>query len=118
MRQKMMQTITDPARKRREDPGNPEVCNIFAYHKLYSDDATVRTIDRQCRAAEIGCVDCKKICIANAQRFWKPIRERRRQWEGQEEKLMQVVAQGSERARSIAGKTMEKVRTTMGLNYR
>jgi len=72
IRKKMMQTITDPQRKRKDDPGDPDVCNIFAYHKLYTDKAEVKKIDGMCRKAEIGCVDCKKKCIENAIQFWTP----------------------------------------------
>lgn len=118
IRKKMMAAITDPARKRRDDPGHPEVCNIFAYHKLFTDSAEVATIDAQCRAAEIGCVDCKKRCIENAVRFWAPIQERRAAWEGRDEELLEIARDGSCRAQSVARETMEIVRSVMGLVYR
>lgn len=117
IRKKMMQAITDPARKRRDDPGNPEICNIFAYHKLYTDDATIKDIDKKCRVAEIGCVDCKKTCIENALGFWRPIRERREKWDGREGELLKIAHKGSEKARAAACETMEKVRKVMGLVY-
>ncbi|MFA5811176.1 MAG: tryptophan--tRNA ligase, partial [bacterium] len=117
IRQKMMQTVTDPARKRRQDPGNPDVCNIYAYHKLYTPPAKVKEIDPLCRTAGIGCVECKKICIENALSFWRPIRERRAQWDGREGELLEIACEGSARAREVAVKTMEKVRLVMGLIY-
>ena len=118
VRKKMMETITDPQRQRRNDPGNPEVCNIFAYHKLYTDKAKVAEIDAQCRSAGIGCVDCKKICIGNALAFWQPIRERRQAWDGREKELLAIAREGSERARRVAAATMEAVREVMGVVYR
>jgi tryptophanyl-tRNA synthetase len=117
IRQKMMQTITDPARQRRQDPGNPEVCNIFAYHKLFTDPSQVKEIAHQCRTASIGCVDCKKSCIANAQAFWAPIREKRAAWDGREAELLEIAREGSRRARAVAKTTMEKVREVFGLVY-
>ena len=67
---------TDPARLRRSDPGNPSVCNVFSYHGYFTDDETRAQIDRDCRAAEIGCVDCKKILAERMERVLGPIRER------------------------------------------
>ena len=118
VRKKMMETITDPQRKRRNDPGDPEVCNIFAYHKLFTPAAEVSEIAGKCRRAEIGCVDCKKRCIENALAFWKPVRERRDSWEGREKELLEMARQGSELARKIARSTMELVREAMGVSYR
>ena len=118
IRKKMMGAITDPARKRRDDPGDPGVCNIFAYHKLYTDHATIADIDKKCRKAEIGCVDCKKMCIEKALEFWQPIRKRREEWDGREEELLEMARKGSEQARKVACETMEKVREVMGLVYK
>jgi tryptophanyl-tRNA synthetase len=117
IRQKMMQTITDPARKRRQDPGDPTVCNIFAYHKLYTPAEKVAWIDGECRKAGIGCVECKKICIENALAFWRPIRERRKAWDGRETELLALAREGSERARAVALEMMQQVRKVMGLIY-
>ena len=118
IRKKMMGAITDPARQRRDDPGHPEVCNIFAYHKLYTDKAEVADIDKKCRKAEIGCVDCKKVCIENALNFWRPIRERREKWNGREGELLEIARKGSEKARTAACETMDRVRDVMGLVYK
>ncbi len=114
---KMMSTITDPARIRRQDPGNPDVCNIFSYHKLYTATDEVKEIDRKCRAAEIGCVECKKRCIENARSFWRPIRERRESWDGREKELLGQAREGSAEARKVAAVTMDEVRGALGLRY-
>lgn len=118
VRRKMMSAVTDPARKLRKDPGHPEVCNIYAYHRLYTAPAEVEAIAGECRSAGIGCVDCKKRCIENALAFWRPIRERRQQWDGKESDLLEIAREGSRRAQRVAQETMQRVRETMGLNYR
>lgn len=117
VRKKMMSAITDPARQKRTDAGNPDVCNIYAYHKLYTDEAVIKDIDGKCRSAAIGCVDCKKMCIENALKFWAPIRERRSKFEGKDEELMKIAREGSAKARAEALKMMDKVRTALHLNY-
>ncbi|OGQ21745.1 MAG: tryptophan--tRNA ligase [Deltaproteobacteria bacterium RIFCSPLOWO2_02_FULL_44_10] len=114
---KMMQTITDPGRKRRYDPGNPDICNIYAYHKLYTDAEKVAWIDKECRSGQLGCVECKQICIQNALEFWRPIRQRREQWESQKEKLLDMLRESSKKAQHVAAVTMQLVRKAMGLDY-
>lgn len=118
MRKKMMNTITDPARERRSDPGNPEVCNIFAYHKLYTTPQRIAEIDKECRSAGIGCVDCKKECIVNALKFWAPIKERRKKWEGRPDELHDILREGSAKASEEAEKTMIRVRDALGVLYK
>jgi len=114
---KMMATITDPARMRRTDPGHPEVCNIFAYHKLYTSPDRIGEIDRDCRSAALGCVDCKKECIGRALEYWAPIRARRKLWENRPEELNAILREGSGRARAEAEKTMVRVRAAFGVSY-
>jgi tryptophanyl-tRNA synthetase len=118
IRRKMMEAVTDPARKRRNDPGDPGVCNIFAYHRLFTPAAKLGEIDSQCRSAGIGCVECKKLCIENAIAFWKPMRERRAAWEGRDGELLAIAREGSRRAREAAAPVMERVREVMGVGYR
>lgn len=115
---KMMSTVTDPQRMRRDDPGNPDVCNIYAYHKLYTDPARIAEIDKDCRSAKIGCVDCKKECVAGALEFWKPIREKREELAKDVKKLHAILHDGSGKAREIADVTMSKVRGALGLEYK
>lgn len=117
VRAKMMNAVTDPARKRKSDPGHPEICNIFAYHKLYGTAQDVEEIAKLCRGAEIGCVECKGCCIQHALAFWRPIRERRFSWDGREGELLEIARAGSERARQSAQETMEAVREAMGLSF-
>lgn len=114
---KMMMAITDPARKRRDDCGNPEVCNIFAYHKLYTEPTRVAEIERGCRTAAIGCVECKKECIANAIRFWTPIRERRARWATKAKKIRDILVKGSAKAAEESGRSMAMVREALGVGY-
>ena len=117
IREKMMQAITDPARKFRNDPGHPEVCNIFAYHKLFTAKDKVGEIERDCKAAKIGCVDCKKLCIANAIEYWKPFREERDKWVSKPKEILMVAWEASKRASVEAEKNMVRVREAMGLKY-
>lgn len=115
IREKLMPAITDPARKRRQDPGNPDVCCIFDYHKLFSDDTTRTHVDRECRRAGIGCVDDKKLLLEKIEAVMAPMREVRAKWAKDPKKLEAILAHGCEQARKIAVKTMEEVRDVMGL---
>lgn len=115
VRQKVMQMITDPARVRRNDPGHPEVCTVFAYHKIFNPDE-VTQIEHDCRTADIGCTDCKKnlaniLCAALA-----PFHEARAEWSSNPEKVKEILADGSSRARKIAQQTMTEVKSVMKLN--
>jgi tryptophanyl-tRNA synthetase len=114
---KMMNTITDPARKLRTDPGHPEVCNIFAYHKLFTTKEMVDQIDKECRSAQIGCVDCKKLCIANAIAYFRPFQEKRREWAAKPDELLKIAENNSKKAGKEAEKNMKVVRSVMGISY-
>ncbi len=107
---KVAQMITDPQRARRSDPGDPDVCNVFSFHKLYTDPATVADIDRQCRAARIGCVECKKLMGANLTKALEPIRDKRHYYESRPELVEDIMHAGSDRARRVARATMDEVR--------
>jgi tryptophanyl-tRNA synthetase len=106
---------TDPQRLRRSDPGDPSVCNIFSYHGFFTDSATRAQIDRDCRAAGIGCVDCKKILAANMERDLAPVRERAARLRAMPGEVDEVLAAGAERARREAAATMEIVRDRIGI---
>lgn len=114
---KVMQMVTDPQRARKSDPGNPDICNVFEFHKLYTDKATVEKIDRECRKAEIGCVECKKIMAANLINALAPLQEKRRYFEEHPDLVDQIIADGSARARAIAKKTMAEVKEALKMNY-
>ncbi|MBW1809905.1 MAG: tryptophan--tRNA ligase [Deltaproteobacteria bacterium] len=115
VRKKFMSAITDPQRQRRNDPGRPEVCNIHAYHKIYSSKERLGEIQQACRTAEIGCVDCKKELIEKFFVNFADIRKLRRQIENDQAYIDQVLSQGAEHARQAAEKTMTKVRKAMQL---
>ncbi|WP_372682698.1 tryptophan--tRNA ligase [Desulfosarcina sp.] len=110
---KVSQMITDPQRMRRSDPGNPDVCNVFEFHKIYSGQDTVETVDPQCRSAEIGCVECKKIMAKNLIQAMEPLHERRAHFKAEPERVKEIIAIGSQKARAVAKETMEQVRAAI-----
>jgi len=118
IRNKLRNAVTDPQRQRRKDPGRPEVCNIFAYHKLYTAEGRRQEIDAACRSAAIGCVDCKAELIKNFFEFFGPLRERRRRLEAEPHLVKEVLAAGAERARAEAEQTMILVREAMKLGIK
>lgn len=117
IRTKVMQMITDPQRMRRSDPGNPDVCNVFEFHKLYTDPAATATIHKQCRGAEIGCVECKKIMAENLIKGLAPIHERRRYYLEHPELVDRIVNEGNTKARRVAQQTMQQVRAAIKIDY-
>ena len=110
---KVGQMITDPQRARRADPGNPDICNVFSFHQLYSDRETVEGIDPECREAKIGCVECKKIMAANLVKALDPIREKRSFYETRPDTVRAIIEDGNQKARAVARQTMEEVRTAV-----
>ena len=110
IRQKVGQMITDPQRARRDDPGNPDICNVFSFHEIYTDHEIVEKINKECRAADIGCVECKKLMGEGLVKGLEPVRARRKELESDFKKVKEIVAEGNIRARAIAEKTMEEVR--------
>jgi tryptophanyl-tRNA synthetase len=110
---KVSRMITDPQRARKNDPGNPEVCNVFEFHKLYSDKTTVDTVNKECRTAGIGCVECKKMMAKNLIRALEPIRGKREYYEGKPELLEEIIMEGNSKARKIARQTMEEVKSAV-----
>ena len=112
---KVMQMVTDPQRQRRSDPGNPDVCNVFSMHKIFTPAEKVAEINVECRRAGIGCVDCKKILAANMNAYFAPLRERRREIEKDPSGTWEMLRAGAARASVIAEETMESVREAVGL---
>jgi tryptophanyl-tRNA synthetase len=108
--------ITDPQRARRSDPGNPDVCNVFDFHKLYTPAADVKEIDNACRSAQIGCVECKKKMAFNLIKALEPIREKRAYYEAHPQQVDEIMAEGCDRARKAARITMESVRAAIKIN--
>jgi tryptophanyl-tRNA synthetase len=115
IRTKILTMVTDPARKRRSDPGNPDICPVFDFHRAFSDDATRATVDTGCRTAGIGCVDCKKMLLAHLEPALTPFQERRRELSAHPEQVREILKEGARRARREAGETMTLVRRAMGL---
>ncbi len=118
IRQKCKEMFTDPQRLRRADPGRPEVCNLFAFHQLVSPPELRDGVARRCRAAEIGCVDDKKLLAERIIELLTPIRERREDLMAHPDTLLDVLNEGSAKARERARETMDAVRGAMGLDYR
>jgi len=113
--QRVMQMVTDPARVRRSDPGNPDVCNVFTMHKVFSKPEEVAMVNVECRRAGIGCVDCKRLFAKNLNEHLAPFRERRAQLASNPDHIWDVLRDGANRARVIAQKTIEEVREAIGL---
>ena len=107
---KVGQMITDPQRATRKDPGNPDVCNVYSFHQIYTDSETVKQINRDCRTAQIGCVDCKKIMATHLKRGLGPIKARRRELESDIKRVHDIMVEGNRRARSVAERTLKEVR--------
>ena len=107
--------MTDPARKRRNDPGNPDVCPVFDLHKIFSAQGTIDRVNRECRTAEIGCVDCKKLAAGHLNAFLAPIQERRKPYEQDPQKVWDVLEKGTAKARAVAQATMAEVRSAVKL---
>jgi tryptophanyl-tRNA synthetase len=110
IRDKVAQMITDPQRARRTDPGDPAVCNVFSFHRLYSDKKTVERIDRECPKAEIGCVECKQMMAENLIKALGPVHEQRAYYKAHPDTLGAIIEDGDQRARVVARETMEQVR--------
>jgi tryptophanyl-tRNA synthetase len=107
--------VTDPQRKRRQDPGNPEVCGIFYLHKVYSDAETCAWVDQNCRTAGIGCVDCKKKLLERLEPDQERMREKREALLARPRDLDDLVQLGNQKARDRAAVTMAQVRAAMKL---
>jgi tryptophanyl-tRNA synthetase len=110
LRNKARNMITDPARVRRTDPGNPDVCPVFSYHNLFSTPEVIAQVNRECRTAEIGCVDCKKLMADALVKWIEPIQVKRREFESHPQRVWDILDDGSKRAHKIAHRTMERVR--------
>ncbi|HET9589989.1 MAG TPA: tryptophan--tRNA ligase [Anaerolineales bacterium] len=112
---RVREMVTDPARIRRTDPGNPDVCNVYTMHKIFSPEADVGMVNLECRRAGIGCVDCKKLLAENLNQHLEPFRARRAEFASRPGYVQDVLDDGARRARVIAEKTMEEVREAIRL---
>jgi tryptophanyl-tRNA synthetase len=112
---RVMTMVTDPARKLRSDPGNPDVCNVFSFHKIFSSPEEIQMVNTECRRAGIGCVDCKKLMARNLNTSLEPFRARRSELDHNPQDVWDILDDGARRAGAIARKTMEEVRAAVGL---
>jgi tryptophanyl-tRNA synthetase len=107
--------LTDPQRARKSDPGDPDVCNVYEFHKFYSDTKTVDRINQECRTAKIGCVECKKIMAQNLIKALEPMREKREYYEARPQLVDDIIKDGCDKARRVARRTMAEVRAAINL---
>jgi tryptophanyl-tRNA synthetase len=116
VRQKLKTMVTDPARVRRTDPGNPDVCPVGDLHKIFSDKATMAKVYEGCRSAGIGCIECKGWAADALVKLLNPMQQRRQKFEENPRLAWDILEAGTERARRAAGETMEDVRAAMGMS--
>jgi tryptophanyl-tRNA synthetase len=114
---KILTMPTDPARVKRTDPGNPDKCPVWQFHKIYSDESTKQWVQEGCRSAGIGCVDCKRPVIEAITKELQPIQLSIKEYEEDLSSVKRIVAEGSQQARDEANKTLSDVREAMGLDY-
>ncbi len=116
VREKIRTMMTDPARKRRSDPGNPDVCPVFDLHKIFTPSADRQWAATGCRTAGIGCLDCKGKLLEHMEPVLTPVRERRQKYAEQPDTIVDILHEGSRRARAVAQRTMEEVRAAVHLS--
>lgn len=117
VRDKLRTMPTDPARVRRTDPGNPELCPVWQLHRVYSSNETKAWVREGCTTAGIGCLDCKQHIIDSVLQELEPIQERAREFEQDPGRVRAIISEGSAAARDVARKSLEEVRHAMGLSY-
>lgn len=115
---KISTMMTDPARQRKTDPGNPDICPVYnSFHKLYSSEDTIAWVREGCTTAGIGCIECKKKVIPLVIEKLAPIQERRAELEKDPAAVEKILREGAEKARAVAQKTMQEVRSSVSLDY-
>lgn len=114
---KVMGAVTDPNRIKKDDLGNPDICMVAYYHNLFTPKEDVKTVCEECKAGKRGCVACKKQLAHNIIEELRPIREKRAYYEAHPEEIDRILKEGTEKARTVAKQTMEKVKDAMMLNY-
>jgi tryptophanyl-tRNA synthetase len=117
IRKKIRTMQTDPARVRRDDPGDPDKCPVWQFHQIYSSDDVRAWVQEGCRSARFGCLECKQPVIEGVLKEQEPMRERARLYEEDPQLVRNIIAEGCEKARKLAQETLRDVREAMGLNY-
>lgn len=118
VRQKLKPMVTDPARVRRSDPGNPDVCPVGDLHKIFSTQETMAKVYEGCRSAGIGCIECKGWVADALVQVLNPMQERRKKYEDNPRLAWDILEQGSAQAAKVAGATMDEVREAMGMSLK
>ncbi len=118
MWEKLRTAVTDVNRVRRKDTGNPDICNIYTIHRAFSGDEVLGEVNRGCRSADIGCIDCKKMLFENMKKELLPIQEKAAALTSDTGYVMDVLKKGADECRVIARQTMDEVRRTLGLAER
>lgn len=116
--QRVRTAVTDPQRVRKDDPGRPEVCNVYSLHEFFTPSEDLPDIAGQCRAATRGCVDCKRILADSIAREFAPFRERAANFRENPQEVLDILARGAEVASAIARESMAEVRGRMGMDWR
>jgi tryptophanyl-tRNA synthetase len=116
VRQKLKTMVTDPARVRRSDPGNPDICPVGDLHKIFSDRPTILKVEEGCRSAGIGCIECKGWAADALVGILNPMQERRQKYEDNPRLAWDILEAGSARAGKVAGATMDEVREAIGMS--
>lgn len=114
-RKRVLEMVTDPARIKRTDPGNPDICNVYTMHKIFSPQADVDMVNVECRRAGIGCVQCKTLYAMNLNKHLEPFRAKRAEIASKPDAVTEILDDGAKRARVIAQKTMEEVKAAVHL---
>lgn len=115
IREKLSKAVTDPARKRKTDPGTPEKCNLYHIHKLVSNKKDLDYVNQGCQQAKIGCLDCKKLLAQNLINELEPIQKNIKKLKENPEKIEKILKDGSQKAQNMAQKTLKEVKKKMGL---
>jgi len=115
IREKTLQMFTDKSRLRKTDPGHPDICNVFSFHKLYTSPEKVSQIEEDCKKAIIGCVECKKLLAENLIKGLAPLQEKRQYYQEHLEELKDIIDAGIKKARSVATTTLEKAKEAIGI---
>lgn len=109
--QKLRVAKTDPQRVKKSDPGDPEKCLIYDYHKAFSDEETIKKVETGCKEAKIGCIECKRWCAQSIERVLEPMRERREKLD--DKMIEEIIKDGNKKAKKIASKKMEEVNSAV-----